>query len=243
MAPVFHNKSIAQLQPLVKTINIVMKYYQYYQTLNLPVDPLKRPYVFKLEDIYTPNAHSFYIYGKEILTDELVAILEGLGLKIKAAILFCYQDVHTVPERRLIHSDVYLGTNDEGKLVWKDIICGINWELNGNDNMFTWWDTSAMVEIPQRPSTTKDFVLSRTHFGAVKKLGIESAVQLDEVSIQGPTLLRTNIPHMVYYDNSKFTNDPDKFKYRVALTIRFEETWTTWEEALEVFSPISTETP
>lgn len=201
---------------------------QNYQTLALPVQLLKNT------DFCQPKKF-LYGYGvyenyQELLSDELLQLFDQMQLKVKCLVVFSLNDKTTVANHRVIHSDVYY-TGTE----WKHYMCGINWEINCTKNTMFWWDTKDAAAI------MPDFIeryhpifknLGGVHYIKRGQFGhSDQFTCIEETMIENcPTLVRTDIPHSTLYHS-----DTD---YRVSVSIRFHETWNSWEEAVEVFSSL-----
>jgi hypothetical protein len=167
---------------------------------------------------------------QELLSDDLLSVFQSLNLKIKCIIVFSVNDSSTSPEHRMVHSDVYFENN-----VWNPYTCGINWEINNTTNKIMWWDTKDAPAIPPHIMEKYHPVFKRLagiHYGDRRvQFGEGNYKKLDEVNIKNqPVLIRTNIPHSTVYHSET--------DLRVSVSIRFEEHWDTWEQAVEIFKPL-----
>jgi hypothetical protein len=199
----------------------------YYQTLQLPANPLKDP-----NDPRFNLIKEFEPFDPNILTDELLAIFEKINVKVKCCIVFSRQDNKSHASNRVLHTDLN-ATVVNGKFEWKKIICGVNWELNNNTNEFAWYDTTGIPESYPPFQGTKDITLNGIHYGSRRQQGVyPGSTKLASTEIKQPTLVRTDVAHLITYNNTAPV-------FRRSLSVRFEETWNSWEEAMEAFSPIS----
>ena len=217
----------------------------YYKKLNLPLNPFndwnslyeevkaKFPLGNKL-----PYQHTIYD-SAGLLTDELTSILDRIGVKVTHVVLFCSSRAVSFNQTRMIHSDL---TWDEKSKAWKDIHCGINWELCGGTNLFSWWDMSKTKSVyPLPPYTGMDSngpiinptsaTLNGIHYNNRLTMGIhKEAVKLDEVNIDGPILVRTDIPHHTVFASAKV---------RVGVSLRIDESeLNSWDKIVEQFAPV-----
>lgn len=216
----------------------------YYKKLNLPSNPFKDwdtvygqvKEKFPLGKI-TQTYHT--IYDPEgLLTDELVNILDSIGVKVTHVVLFCSGRGLSFKETRLIHSDL---TWDEERKSWIDFHCGINWELSGI-NTFSWWDMSKTKPVYPLPPysgmnengpiiNTELAILNGVHFDNRLQMGIhKNAVMLEEVCMDGPMLVRTDVPHQTVFTSGKV---------RVGVSLRIDETeLNSWDKIVKQFAPV-----
>jgi hypothetical protein len=216
----------------------------YYKKLNLPANPFKdwTSIYNQVKEQFPPGkqATSYHaIYDSAgLLTEELEEILSSIGVKVTHIVLFCSGRSITVKESRLIHSDI---TWDEDLKAWKDCHCGINWELGGT-NDFSWWDMSKTKPVYPIPPYSgygpNGFIINKTsailngiNFDNRLQLGIHAnAVQLDEVRMDGPMLVRTDVPHLTAYRSQKI---------RVGVSLRIDESeLDSWYKITDRFAPL-----
>lgn len=199
----------------------------YYQKINLPENIIKEVTASEQDIILFRDRMYGFFDPYKILSDEVLDLFSKHNLKPKIIVGFGKRPGQVFTKNnRIIHSDVENEGLGEG---WKNIVCGINFEYYPNHTAeFSWYDVGTLAKF--YPPEIKDS-LNGIHYGSRSKKGIHEGVNLLETTvISGPTLVRTDIPHQVTFD------DPDKM--RLALSIRFHETWSTWEEALEAFKPL-----
>jgi hypothetical protein len=141
--------------------------------------------------------------------------------------MFCANSNHASQEQRVLHTDI---AKING--AWEKLYCGVNYELNGSSNRFSWWGTTLTESYPPLSWTKINPKLMGIHYNERNQRGIdpETTHLIEEVEITVPTLVRTDIPHMVTF------NSPHRI--RKALSIRFKENWNTWEEAVKSFLPL-----
>lgn len=207
----------------------------YYHTLNLPKNPIKRlpTEVASLDGQILKNP-------REELTDEVLAVFDNLGIEVGALFYFCKGDKQSSATDRVLHSDLtradpapwHMNDAPENK-TWKSIICGINWELTGSSTEFSFWDTSNLKGCwPVRHGLPLKYdYLNSVHYVKRGNYGIPSdAIKLDQVVLASqPTLIRTETPHITTYSGPNV---------RIGASLRFKETWSSWEEAVEKFQPL-----
>jgi hypothetical protein len=203
----------------------------YHKKLNLPANPLKDS---KSVTQLTITAGYNIALPEKVLTDEVIDIFKSAGLRPKMVVLFGRGDGNSAPSNRLIHTDVAFDQTVPGK--WRKLVAGVNWEIEGSVNDFYWYDMTGIKECwpdEELGIGSKFNYLNGIHFIERLKMGIpESAKLLDQTSIDGPTLVRTDIPHTTLYKNTT-TN-------RVGVSVRFhEEDFNhSWEDALVKFAPL-----
>ena len=204
-----------------------------YRFLNLPAQPLKDGTMFDNIVIQGYNTYD----AVDILNSNVLEILYQANLTPTFCAVFsqnnfsCDQD----GKNSVAHSDITRISENQ----WKPIVCGVNWELNQNKNKFYWLDTGSLPEHYPQPNTLGYIQKQRQYdllagisYGPHRRMPgfIEGSTILEEVELIQPTLIRTDIPHLVTY------HSPNKIRY--SLSVRFKETWTTWNEALTAFDSI-----
>jgi hypothetical protein len=216
----------------------------YYKKLNLPTHPFKDWEAFIEEKLQGPRTRQEFFDVLSIdqyITEELRDILQQHNIQLKHLIVFCAGNNVAAANKRIIHSDIYW---DQASRSWKDIHCGINWELDGS-NLFSWWDMQALtkqypmmtrtlagLEPHSMYGTDRNHILNGLHYGNKRAMkgAPAGAVQLDQTYIDGPTLVRTDVPHMTVY------NSPRR---RFGISLRIDESnVNSWDEVLELFKPL-----
>lgn len=203
----------------------------YFKKLNLPANPLKNS-----KEISQRNITAGYniVLPNAVLTDEILNIFKAIGLRPKMVVLFGRGDSTSAPADRLIHSDVAFDNQVPGN--WRRLVAGVNWEIEGSHNEFYWYDMSSLKECwpnEQLGNGSKFTYLNGVHFIERLKLGVpETAKLLDQTTIDGPTLVRTDIPHATIYNNPTSN--------RVGVSVRFyEEDFNhSWEGAVDKFTSL-----
>lgn len=196
----------------------------YFLKLNLPDNPLKNVFA---PEIQAPIPHIYRpLSPEDFLTDELLDKFNKIGLSPKYIMLFGSNKKTADLDSRMIHTDLHTDNNQN----WKKSIFGINWEILGGRNEFYWWDMSAMEEVWPQPDDPKT-VLNGIHYSFRFNLGVpKDAIKLDQTFIDGPTLVRTNVPHSTKYHNDHHN--------RLGISVRFDETnFNTWEDVLKKLKP------
>jgi hypothetical protein len=201
-----------------------------YKYLNLPANPLKDKEGFIKHLAANPVVGGYNIYDDRVLSEEVIDAFSQIGLKVKFVAVFSRNDSQSKIPDRLIHADCTLA--EDGK-TWKKVYAGVNWELHENENEFSWWDMSAIKECwPAEILPKKYDSLNGIHYGKRGQLGLDpKAVCLEKAIVSGPTLVRTDIPHMVLYQSG-----PAK---RASISVRFDPDFNSWEEAVEAFKPVT----
>lgn len=202
----------------------------YFKKLNLPSNPLKNSKA--VTEIQILGGYSIVLPDR-VLTTEIIDIFKGLGLCPKMVVLFGRGDGDSTENDRLIHTDIAVDKTHE--LGWRKIAAGVNWEIEGSVNNFYWYDMSAVKECyPSEPHISEKYkYLNGIHYVERLKMGIpEQAVLLDHTVMDGPTLVRTDIPHTTLYKNSTVN--------RVGVSVRFheEDFGCSWAGAVEKFNGV-----
>lgn len=203
----------------------------YFKKLNLPSNPLKdskevaqRTITFGY-NIMLPD---------QVLTSEIMDIFKSIGVRPKMVVLFGRGDKTSTPADRMIHSDLALDKRVPSQ--WRNLVAGVNWELEGTHNDFYWYDMTGIKECwPSAPLAegSKFNYLNGIHFVERFKLGVpETAKLLDQTTIDGPTLVRTDIPHATLFNNPTTA--------RVGISVRFheEDFDHLWEGAVDKFTSL-----
>lgn len=209
----------------------------YYKKLNLPLNPVKNP------ELLINNRSGYHLVRPEqVLTDEIMDIFSKHNLIPSFVVLFFGEPDGSDSDlaKRIIHADLQLKNNVDpenkhNKDSWKHLIFGINWELFSTTNLFSWWDMTAHEEYwPVEENLPKQYdYLNGVHYCERLGMGVpEGSIKIAETVIDGPTMVRTNVPHMTLYKGHTGTQ-------RVGVSVRFDETsFTSWEDALEFTSKL-----
>lgn len=208
-----------------------------FKRLNLPKNPVKN----------IPSYDEFKKYGDQItrspeesLSEELLEIFKSIGIEPAVCFFFCQMNKETEIKIRTIHHDLTRADpkpwypEDDPKLkTWKTVACGVNWEIKGSLTDFSWWN---MDEVEQAWPVRRNLPLrydelNSVHYVKRSNFGIpDGAKHIGNIIIDDrPVLLRTNIPHMAVYSGEEI---------RMGVSIRFVETWSDWEGAVEAFSKL-----
>ena len=204
-----------------------------YRFLNLPTQPLRDENRFVNENIMGYSTYD----AVDILSDEVLDIFNRINLTPTFCAVFSKNNFNVDKDgtNSVIHSDI----TRAGITDWKPVVCGVNWELNNNENKFYWVDVGNLTThyplVNSEPYIQKQQHFDRlagTSYGPQRRMTgfINGTTIIEEVELTQPTLVRTDIPHLVTY------NSPNKIRF--SLSVRFEETWTTWDEAITAFAPL-----
>jgi hypothetical protein len=192
----------------------------YFKKLNLPTNPLKNSKEISQRTI---TAGYNIVLPKDVLTDEIMDIFKSIG-----------GDSTSSTKDRMIHTDIAFDNKVPGN--WRKLVAGVNWEIEGSYNDFYWYDMTGIKECwptEQLGNGSKFNYLNGIHFVERLKMGIpETAKLLDQTAIDGPTLVRTDIPHATLFNNPTTT--------RVGVSVRFyeEDFNNSWDAAVEKFSSL-----
>lgn len=203
-----------------------------YCKLNLLNNPIKDPDGLLTMDI--TGGYNLRL-PEDVLSAEAIDTFKTMGLKPTFVTLFGRNDSYGDKDTRVIHSDIkYLGGDVTDRNNWQKILFGINWELFQSHNVFSWWNMDGIEEAwPNEPLShaSKYKILNGVHFVKRGNLGIPTgATMIEETVIDGPTLVRTEIPHMTIYKNPNVK--------RIGISVRFDERgFKDWNDVLRFFDP------
>lgn len=199
----------------------------YYKNLRLPSNPLRQDIDFDKIFHAKRETHQFNLDPFEIFNQEVCKIFSDHDLAQAVITVFKFHQGRSI-NNSLLHSDI-LRVND----TWLPVSYGINWELTGDNPIFTWWQTQRSKFFPADP---RNFHLNPQgiHYGARGKRGVDNNdILLESVNTGiGPLLVRTDVPHLIYWPKRIIKN-------RVAISLRFKDGHKiSWEKSLEKFSNI-----
>ena len=202
-----------------------------YRKLNFPKNPVKDVSSILDQIKNTDNQyHMFNVDPYQALTDEVLAAFDDLDLYPSSATVF-HLSIPTTPNDCLMHTDILRVDNR-----WKSITCGVNWEINNINAKLSWWQTTKPGYFPNDPEYYW-FNPHGVHFGGRFNRGIDPAKdrEIDSVdTLDSPLLVRTNIPHTVY-----IPNQDTREKVRCSISVRFNNDFKTWDEAVKYFSKVT----
>lgn len=199
---------------------------RYYKHLNLPLNPLKEGLDFD-SLFYSKIQKQFNLNPLEILNQNVCEFFSSYDLKHAVITVFRFHQGRSIASS-LLHSDI-LRVNEN----WLPVSYGINWELTGDNTIFTWWQTQQKKFFPMDPRSF-NFNPQGIHYGGRLKHGVDdNDILLESVNTGiGPLLVRTDIPHLVYWPKQIIKN-------RVAISLRFNDGHKiSWDDCVEKFSNI-----
>jgi len=185
----------------------------------------------KLDNLDSKYRDTYKLFDQTILTKIAIEFFLDNKLEPKYVINLLPEDdkVGPIPSR-IIHWDAHVTEE-----LWKPVIGAVNVELtHPTESEFFWFNMDGFKEqrILNVGADTSDIEreikLRGVHYGTY---GIPNgAVILENVKYNNvPTLVRTELPHLATFNASRL---------RHAISIRFKETWTNWEECYAAFEPI-----
>jgi hypothetical protein len=199
--------------------------------LNLSEHPLIEDFEFP-ENFNEGMPFKYAPIAKHLIKKEILDQLESLGQEFGGAILF-----RKAPNAiSVLHSDLLF---DEGE--WKLWHAAINWNLTNAKSRMEWYDAKTDKSIEEekpldwwQKNFEVPYFLSGIHYEDAThkpKLDPDKFTLLESRNIQGPTLVRTDIPHrIIQMDNI----------VRWTLSIRLK-TNHSWTEALKIFDTVISE--
>lgn len=199
---------------------------RYHRKLRFPRKFLKENLSPKLFDF--SGAYDLFPFTT-VLDDELLKFLENFPLEPDFVAVFNNKNQHGPIENRMIHSDIFFDRNKK----WSDILFGVHYELEDTESQFHWWDMKDAEKV--FPDSSNDNNrhprfkrLNGIHYGSRGHLGkLHDSEIIETAEIIGPTLVRTDIPHCVTYQNPNRT--------RLAFSLRFRSDLKNWDEILDCF--------
>jgi hypothetical protein len=192
--------------------------------LNLLSNPLKDLDSPEIECIVS-RGHRILSPG-DVLTEELLEKFKEMNLTPKFVILFSGNNKEAGLGFRMIHTDLTIDDNEN----WIRSLFGINWEITGSWNKFVWWNMDQFPEVWPESHLPKS-MLNGIHYCERRYLGVPlGATIIDETVIDGPTLVRTDIPHSTSYRNQN--------QIRKGISVRFyEDEFKDWNDVVEKLKP------
>jgi len=198
--------------------------------LNLPLYPLNNSKNWtqlahkKIDNMPFEGVSYVFFDPHEVLSGEVIRIFNTIDIKLKCVVVFSGSEKNKTRDDAKIHNDVWF---DNG--AWKNVCCGVTWELGECDAFFNWWDMSSFEKvIPVRYPTVYDN-LRGVYYKNDKQ--IQAKYLIESVHVTQPTLVRTDIPHSVNY---KYYGDSQ----RTAVSLRFHERNMSWVDLVSVLNPI-----
>jgi hypothetical protein len=167
---------------------------------------------------------------KIVLSSDLIDLFSKLDLTPWVVVFFTNPSVQNFLTLQ-IHSDV----SGLGNYRWQKISGGISFEVNPSTrSKFRWFDTSKYTEcypkFNQENFLPSYNVLHGVHYGQRGYTTVLDATEIENVSIDQPLLVRTDIAHAVTY-----TTD---YGMRCGVSIRFKESLDSWENLARKIYPI-----
>lgn len=211
----------------------IKKMNNFYAKINLPPKERLLNYDLLLASDQEPK-NLFNMHTPEVLTKEANEFFKDNNLTVKFILNFLIPASYPGTESsRVLHTD-----NRTVDGVRCPIFCGINFELTDpTDITWTWYNTESVPRSYRDHGDSTDFEKEiRMRAEVYNDRGVpEGAVPVERLSYTANDiyLVRTDLPHMITYDCYG--------KPRSSISIRFEETWNSWEECWEVFKPLMKE--
>jgi hypothetical protein len=167
---------------------------QYYAELaNLVNDPFDITFQYP---VYKHKGNSYQSIDIKYINPALSLQFASVGLEVAGAILFR----KAVKGVGALHSDIVW---DPETKTWFSCCVALNWNLNHTRSLMSWYHTEVpAIQSPQAmaPNSVQSFILSGMHYGRLGNSFVKNDPEytlLDELDLSVPTLLRTDIPHMV----------------------------------------------
>ena len=193
-----------------------------------------------------PGSYSMSYSPEDILSDELVVAFNKLDIKPYCVAFFMLEGASLKGKNRYrsidhayIHTDISVNNTQTG---YDDVPFSINWQISPGIETWHWWNTGTVN--PMIPSIDTDDRSIYNHLQA-RHYGFPRPEynKIESVTVQGPTLVRTNVPHSITYevDHTWYEDLYSKGQQptRVSIGVRFNHREIkTWEEGVKIFSPI-----
>lgn len=208
---------------------------KFYSKISIP--PRER--LIHYDQLLTGNIQHenlFKMYPPSLLTNEAIDFFKSYNLEVKFVVNFITPTwlCPGTESSRVLHTD-----NRTVNGVKTPIFCGINFELTEmTDTSWVWYNMENVNTKEYREHEDSSEFESKIKMRAEvwNSKGIpEGAIPIEKLSYtsEDTYLIRTDVPHMVTYNSHG--------KPRSAISIRFEETWNSWEECWGVFKPLMKE--
>jgi hypothetical protein len=158
-------------------------------------------------------------FNTDCLDQKIVSDLASIGLPIEFIVIFSKNPGYI----GAIHRDVYYNETED---CWKDLFCGINFNLDQSTSILSWYNVTAKEILP--PKKHKSLLrVEGVHYGVRANKDFKDRTEyvlIDKhYTTSMPVLVKTNIPHAV--ENPGPT-------YRFGVSIRFQGN-PTFEECVE----------
>jgi hypothetical protein len=204
--------------------------HNFYAKLNIPSK--ERLFNYNLLNPEIDNSNLFNMYRpNDILSTEAIEFFKEHNLTAQFVLNFItpLSKCPGTESTRVLHTD-----NRTVNGIRRPIVCGINFEIaSPTDTTWTWYNMDAVDRKYVEHTDCSDFEREiRMRAEVFTECGVpDGAIPIEKLNYTDEMyLVRTDIPHMVTYNSYD--------KPRRAISIRFEETWKTWEECWKVFEPI-----
>jgi hypothetical protein len=165
-----------------------------------------------------------------VLSSSMIELFSSCNLTPWIVVFFSNPNVQHFNTLQ-IHSDV----SGLGNYQWQEISGGISFEVNPSTrSTFRWFDTSRYVacypKFNQENFAPSYNVLHGVHYGQRGFTSLPDAKEIENVEIDQPLLVRTDIAHAVTYTN--------EHGMRCGISIRFKESLGSWEQLCDKMSPL-----
>lgn len=214
----------------------------YYKKLNLPSNPLIDGYDITKLTVNSPGAGQLQPTADlSILNQQTLDAFASVGLIPERIYVLGNKSFKedqkdtNATVRCAAHVDLHW-VGDQ----WIPHIFAINYELTPGIHNVYWkfWKVDAMPVLPAHtpPRNFDEEYLQGLHFharqtGSVPNFGNPADYTIiDEVKLDAPILVRTEIPHSVHHDNESVQ--------RYAISIRFSHNFKNWEELTQQLEPL-----
>jgi len=204
----------------------------YFKELSLPHNVLVESEISNMavQKTVAPDYITIHYDVQRFINPNVVKILQTLGLTPTFFVHFGL--LGKQQNQSSIHADIAWKTDH-----WHHVPFAINWEITPGLARMEWWDTkdTELFYGYRQPDNYVDdpkLFLNGLHPGENNKaFDRYELLNTLEFTTGKPYLLRTDIPHSLYYN----TPAPQ----RICISLRFP--WTsadTWNEAVELFRPL-----
>lgn len=207
---------------------------RFFTKLNLPPKERLLNYdMLSYGDVYYENF--FKMYSPSLLSQEAEEFFKDNNLSVNFIINFL------IPRELCPGTESSCVIHTDNRTIYNvrhPIFCGINFELSDpTDTTWTWYEMSTIPKTYREHKDSSDFEREiKLRAEVYNEKGVpEGAVPIERLSYTAEDiyLIRTDIPHMVTYNSYG--------KPRSAISIRFQETWSNWDECWETFKPLMKE--
>lgn len=180
-----------------------------YYSLNFFANPLRADFQFPelTDENYQKQKWYLWHYVGDDNFKFISPEIANWAVENNLTINHCHLFAGPPKENSIIHSDGPEGENQ----------FGINWVLSGYDSYMAWYQVNNLKETEHNYSGSP-----------YRKWDDSECVEIERCTINGPTLINAAPPHRIVNNSNE---------HRWTVSLRFSNSFTTWEDTVEFFKP------